>query len=56
MTEEVEIKIEDEGESAERITTVEEMLQAFREKVKQDVGLRIAIEDFIHNHISPREN
>ena len=36
--EEVEIRIEDEGESAERITTVEEMLLAFRDKVKQDVA------------------
>ncbi len=35
---EVEIRIEEEGEGAERITTVEEMLQAFRDKVKQDVS------------------
>ncbi len=37
VVEEMEIKIEEEREGTDRITTVEEMLQGFREKVKQDV-------------------
>ncbi|MEW5806669.1 MAG: tetratricopeptide repeat protein [Acidobacteriota bacterium] len=35
---EIEIKIEEEAEEAERITTIDETLKVFKEKVKQDVG------------------